>query len=113
MNENLQLSKDRPSEWPIVKFWYTRHKGLTIEELIDKHPDFFLWAVATFQNVTPAQAEYYHKKTGRRLNQMVIQDVEPYEWQPGDPEGLYMDLCKTQDLRGTLRKYRGEQLELF
>ena len=108
------LKKDRQAEWPIVRFWYTRYKGLTIEELIDKHLDFFLWAVATFQNVTPKQAEYYFQKTGKRLNPIVIQDVEPYEWQKGDPEeALYMELCETQDLRGTLRKYRGEQLNLF
>jgi len=109
-----QLKKDRQAEWPIVRFWYTRYKGCTIEELIDKHLDFFLWAVSTFQNVTPSQAEYYYKKTGQRLNPAVIQDVEPYEWQKGDPEeDLYMEICRTQDLHGTLHKYRGEQLSLF
>ena len=109
-----ELKKDRYPEWPIVRFWYTKHKGWTIEQVIDRDIEFFQWAVANFQNVTPKQAEYYFQKTGKRLNPKVIQDVEPYEWQPGDPElDLYMELCETQDLKGTLRKYRGEQLNLF
>lgn len=109
-----KLDNNRRSEWPIVRYWYTRYKGLTIEQIIDKNVDYFRWLVATFQNVTPKQAEYYFQKTGRRLNPKVIQDVEPYEWQPGDPEEtLYAEICETQDLQGTLRKYRGEQLNLF
>ncbi len=111
---NKKLSDNRNGEWPIVKFWYTKYKGKTIEELIDKDLEYFQWAVSTFQNVTPEQAEYYFQKTGKRLNPKVIQDVEPYEWQDGDPIlDLYMELCETQDLKGTLRKYRGEQLNLF
>lgn len=108
MNKN-----NRIGEWPIVKFWYTKKKGLTIEEVIDKDLDWFLWAVLTFQNVTKKQADYFFKKTGKRLNQKLIQDVEPYEWVNGDPDELYMELCKCQDLKRTLRKYRGEQLNLF
>lgn len=100
-------------EWPIVRWWYTKKKGLTIEETIDKDLDWFCWAVKTFQNVTPTQAEYFYKKTGKKINAKFIQDVEPYEYKPGDPEQLYMELCDTQDLTGTLRKYRGEQLTIF
>ena len=99
-------------EWPIVKWWYTRKKGLTIEETIDKDLRWFCWAVKEFQNVTPSQAKYCEKKTGKKLPARYIQDVEPYEWQPGDPEQLYMELCETQDLDGTLLKYRGKQLSL-
>ena len=110
---NRSINTER-REWPIVRYWYTKYKGKTIEEIIDKDVEYFRWLVATFQNVTPQQAEYYHKKTGRSLNPLVIQDVEPYEWQEGDPElSLYEEICKTQDLHGTLRKYRGEQLNLF
>ena len=101
------IKPDRRSEWPIVRWWYTTKKGQTMEEVIDKDIDFFLWAVTTFQNVTPAQAEYFTQKTGKVLNKILIQDVEPYEWQKGDPEELYMELCDTQDLKGTLEKYRG------
>lgn len=100
-------------EWPIVRWWYTKKKGLTIEETIDKDLDWFCWAVKTFQNVTPQQAEYFEKKTGKKINAKFIQDVEPYEYKTGDPEQLYMELCDTQDLTGTLRKYRGEQLTMF
>jgi hypothetical protein len=100
-------------EWPIVKWWYTRKKGLTIEQTIDKDYHWFCWAVEEFQNVTPRQAEYFKRKTGKSINPKFIQDVEPYEWKTGDPEELYMELCETQDLNGTLRKYRGEQLSMF
>jgi hypothetical protein len=108
-----KIDKNRFGEWPIVRFWYTKKKGLTIEEVIDKDLDWFVWAVATFQNVTPKQAEHFFKRTGKKLNPRLIQDVEPYEWQVGDTEELYMELCDCQDLTKTLRKYRGEQLELF
>ena len=100
-------------EWPIVRWWYIRIKGLTIEETIDKDLSWFYWAVKEFQNVTPSQAKYFEKKTGKKLPARYIQDVEPYEWQPGDSEELYMELCECQDLTKTLRKYRGEQLSMF
>lgn len=100
-------------EWPIVRWWYTRKKGLTIEKTIDTDLDWFCWAVRNFQNVTPKQAEYFKQKTGKSINPKYIQDVEPYEYKIGDPEKLYMELCETQDLIGTLRKYRGEQLSIF
>lgn len=108
-----KIKPDRFGEWPIVKFWYTKKKGQTIEQIIDTDLDWFLWAVTTFQNVTPSQAEYFKKKTGKSLNPILIQDVEPYEYQKGDTEEMYMDICRSQDLHGTIRKYKGEQLSLF
>ena len=107
------LKSDRFGEWPIVRWWYTKKKGQTIEETIDNDLDWFLWAVTEFQNVTPHQAEYFHKKTGMRLNPIVIQNVEPYNYEPGDPEPLYMDICTSQNLESVLLKYRGKQLDLF
>lgn len=104
---------DRNAEWPIVKFWYTKKKGQTIEHIIDTDISFFEWSVRTFQNVTPSQAEYYKRKTGKSLNPRVIQDVEPYDWRPGDPESLYLELCDSQDFRRAIRKYRGEMGCLF
>ena len=100
-------------EWPIDKFWYTQKKGKTIEEIIDTDIDWLNWAIKEFQNLIPKQAKYYELKTKKKLNPKYIQDVEPYSWQPGDPEGLYMDLCENQNLEYTLRKWRGEQLNLF
>ena len=100
-------------EWPIVKFWYTRKKGKTIEEIIDTDPDWLIWAIKEFQNLTPKQAKYYELKTKKKLNPKYIQDVEPYEWKSGDSDELYMDLCENQNLEYTLRKWRGEQLNLF
>ena len=100
-------------EYPIVRFWYTKHAGRTIEEIIDKDLDFFLWVVSTFQNVTPRQAEYFTKKTGKTLNPIVIDNVEPYEYVKGDPEEMYAELCSTHNLQETIIKYRGVQTELF
>ena len=100
-------------EWPIKFWWYTRKKGMTIEESIDADVEWVCWAIKNFQNVTPAQARYLEQKTGRKLKPQYIQDVEPYEWKLGDSEELYMEICRSQDLVGTLRKYRGEQLSLF
>lgn len=100
-------------EWPIVRFWYTKKKGKTIEEIIDTDVDWLNWAIKEFQNLTPQQAKYYELRTKRKINPKYIQDVEPYEWKNGDPDNLYMDLCNNQDLRYTLRKWRGEQLNIF
>lgn len=108
-----KIAEDRFGEWPIEFFWYTKKKGMTIEEVIDKDLDWFIWAVCTFQNVTPKQAEYFYKKTGHKLNQKLIQDVTPYKWQKGDTEEMYIEICNTQDLEGTLLKWRGEQLSIF
>ena len=107
------IPKDRFGEWPIKFWWYTKKAGQTMEEVIDTDLDWFLWAVCTFQNVTPTQAEYFKKKTGKTLNKRLIQDVEPYEYVKGDTEEMYMEICRTQDLHGTIRKWRGEQLLLF
>lgn len=113
MEQKLVYDTHRRNEWPITHFWYSQKVGKTIEEIIDTDPSFMVWALENFQNVTPKQAEYYKKKTGKTLPARVIQDVEPYDHQKGDPEKLYTELCQTQDLEGTLKKYRFEQLNLF
>lgn len=107
------IKKDRQGEYPITYWWYTKKKGLTIEETIDKDLDWFIWAVCEFQNVTPKQAEYFYNKTGKHLNPKLIQDVIPYTYEKGDPEELYSELCKSNNLQLTLNKYRGNQLGLF
>lgn len=110
----IKLSKDHKHEYPIERFWYTKHSGLTIEELIDKDLPFFEWAVGAFQEITPAQAAHYIKKTGHRVPPQVISDVVPYSHQEGDPDQMYMDLCETRDLDAMIFKWRKRnQLELF
>lgn len=110
----LRLAKNRRSEWPIVKLWYTKKKGQTIEGLIESDTAFFEWMVSNFQNVTPKQARFYTQVSGRHLPEDVIQDVEPYEWRVGDPESLYGEICTTQNLKESLAKYRGRtQLAMF
>lgn len=99
-------------EYPITTFWYTRHKGKTIEWIIDHDIDYMIWLIKTFQDLTPSQAEYLKKKTGKTLLPEYIQDVEPYTWQKGDPDSLYMELCETRDLEGTLKKYREKPKEI-
>lgn len=109
-----QLVPNHPHEYPIVRFWYTKHKGWTIEKLIDFDVSFFEWVVRTFQDVTPAQADYYEKRTGHKIPQVCIRNVKPYEWAPPDGEmEPYMTICKTNDLEGTLLHYRGHQYSLF
>lgn len=113
LEQNNKGEQNRKGEWPIISFWYTKKKGQTIEHIIDTDLSFFHWAVRTFQNVTPKQAQYYKRKTGKDLPKQFVQDVTPYEWKKGDPESLYMALCESQDLDGTLLRYRGVQMELF
>lgn len=109
----ITLTKDRNGEYPITRFWYTKQAGRTIEEIIDRDPSFMEWAISTFQNVTPSQAAYFEKKTHKSIPLECIQDVRPYEWQDGDSEEMYMDLCRTLNLDKTILKYRGVQLNLF
>ena len=107
------MNKNHRHEWPVAMMWYTKHAGKTIERIIDTDIDYFEWMVRTFQLVTPMQAAYYKLRTGRIIPPEYIQDVVPYQWRKGDPDGLYMEICDTQDLTGTIRKYRGEQLSMF
>ena len=104
---------NHPHEYPIVRYWYTKHKGQTIEEIIRKDPEYFEWCVNTFQDVTPGQARYYKEITGKEVPHEYIQDVPPYEWIPGDPDKLYMELCTTKNLEEMILKYRGLQMDLF
>jgi len=106
--------KDHRHEYPIIKFWYTKHAGKTIEQLIDLDLPFFEWVVSTFQDVTPDQASYYFRRTGRGIPAECIQRKPPYDPLPEDPEGLYEELCEVRDLDAILFKYRqNSQLNLF
>lgn len=107
------IKENHPHEWPVTMLWYTKQAGHTIEEIIDRDVTFFEWIVKTFQLVTPKQAEYYKLRTHREIPKEYIQDVTPYEWQKGDPDQLYMELCKSQNLESTLLRFRGHQFELF
>lgn len=109
----IRLNPNRNFEWPITHFWYTKKKNQTIEHIIDTDVSFFEWAVSNFQNVTPEQAKYYYWKTGRKIDPRVIQDVEPYNHDKNDPDEMYMELCRCQDLDKVIKKYRVIQLELF
>lgn len=84
-----------------------------MEEIITEDPDFFIWMVETFQNITPKQAECFYIKTGVRVPPECIQDVTPYDHHRDDPDRMYMELCDTQDYQGVMKKYRVEQLNLF
>ena len=110
----LAISDNHRHEYPIEKFWYTKHNGHSIEYIIDHDISFFEWIVKVFQDVTPYQAEYYYKKTGRKIPMACIKAVPPYVWETGDPERLYIELCESGDLEKVLFKYRnGNQLDLF
>ncbi len=51
----IKLFKNRRNKYPIIRLWYTKYRGLTVEELIDKYIDFFNWMVSEFQDVTSSQ----------------------------------------------------------
>lgn len=116
MEKIIRKFKNIPTrryEWPVTHMWYTKKSGMTIEEIIDSDPEFFMWMVETFQNVTPTQARYFYGKVGIRIPSEWIQDVEPYDHKPTDSDRLYSELCDTQDIIQVMKKYRGVQLNLF
>lgn len=91
-------------EFPIKKFWYGKGAAYrTIEELIEKNPKWFIWAVETFQDVTEEQARHFYEVYSMELPPYVItpQSVmneinggSPYEYKKGDSEEIYKDLCR-------------------
>lgn len=109
----FRVLNNRRNEWPVTMMWYTKKKGQDIENIIDSDPDFFMWMVETFQNVTPQQANYFKRKYAVVVPEKFIQDVEPYTWEEEDPDRIYMEICDTQDLHSVLKKYRSAQLSLF
>lgn len=112
---SLKLVKNRRHEYPIVRLWYTKREGWTIEELIRNDITFFEWLVSNFQDVTPAQAQFYKRLTKKELPSEVIKDVTPYEWKNGDPECLYSEVCRSGDLDSSILKHRpgSSQLSIF
>ena len=91
-------------EFPIQKFWYGKGAAYkSIEELMEKNPGWFIWAVETFQDLTPQQAEHFKEVYGMDLPEDVICSRElldkinngkPYEYQKGDTEEMYKELCR-------------------
>ena len=83
-------------ESPVVKMWYGKMAGRTIEEIIDTKPDYFIWMVEQFQDITVDQARYFKEKYGMELPPDVIapSDTIPYEHTKDSPEGEYIDICK-------------------
>lgn len=82
-------------EWPVLKMWYGKMAGKTIEEIIDTQPRYFIWMVKAFQDVTVTQAKHFQDKYEMELPPEVIQDVTPYEYiYKHSPEGEYERLCK-------------------
>ena len=101
-------------EYTITKWWYTSQRGKTIEETIDTNLPFFLWAVKTFQDVTPSQAKYFADKyPGHRIPEQWIRDVTPYDHVKNDPEVMYHDLCWSNNLELEISRYRGIEETLF
>lgn len=91
-------------EYPISRFWYSKAARFgSIEELIDQDPLYFIWAVETFQDVTPAQAEHFRKVHGMDLPGWCIAPAEcpPYTHPKGAPldDPDYMKLCEEYDAK--------------
>lgn len=91
-------------EFPIKKFWYGKGAACrSIEELMEKNPKWFLWALETFQDVTPGQAAHFEKVFGMDLpkeficSQELMDEINegnPYEFKKGDSEDVYKELCR-------------------
>lgn len=91
-------------EFPIKKFWYGKGAAYRdINELMEKNSRWFIWAVETFQDLTPEQAEHFKEVYGMELPSEVICSQElldkinngkPYEYQKEDTEDVYKDLCR-------------------
>lgn len=95
-------------EYPVVYLWYGKKAYRPIEEIMKDDVDYFFWLLEKFQNVTVEQAEYFKGLYGADIPNLFIENVKPYEYLKGDPEELYLELCKfpRPDLEETLRKYR-------
>lgn len=91
-------------EFPIKKFWYGKGAAYRdIEELMEKNPGWFIWAVETFQDLTPSQASHFEEVYGMELPESVVcpqhllDEINgglPYEFKKGDSEDIYKDLCR-------------------
>lgn len=91
-------------EFPIKRFWYGKGAAYkNIEELMEKNPGWFIWAVETFQDLTLQQAEHFKEVYGMDLPKDVIcsqklldmvNNGKPYEYQKGDNEEVYKNLCR-------------------
>lgn len=64
-----------------------------MEEVIRTKPDYFIWAVETFQDITREQAELFRELYGESLPEEVIRDVPPYVFTKDSPEGEYEQIC--------------------
>lgn len=90
-------------EFPIKKFWYSKGAAYkSIEELMEKNPGWFIWALEHFQDVTPQQAKRFKELYDEDLPPEVIcsqelldkiNNGEPYEFKKGDSGDIYKELC--------------------
>ena len=70
---------------------------------MEKNPRWFIWAVETFQDLTPSQAKHFAEVYGMELPNNLICSQElldelnggvPYEYRKGDSEETYKELCR-------------------
>lgn len=90
-------------EYPVHHMWYGKGAGRTIEEIIDWRPDYFIWLVQTFLDVTPSQAAYFKKKYGMDLPKEYIRDVQPYIHLKNSPTEEYKEVCEKGKLSSKIK----------
>lgn len=90
------MADKRRHELPVTHWWYGKHAYRPIEEVIDKWPDYFIWAVSSFQDVSVQQAKYFKEKYGMELPSEVIApaEVEPFVFTKESTSEEYIELCK-------------------
>ena len=93
----MRTSSGDHGEYPVVEMWYGKLAGSSIEKIIDLDPEYFIWIVKQFQDVTVQQADYFKDKYGMELPANVVAPpgTVPYQHKKDSPEKEYINLCKT------------------
>lgn len=112
-------------EYPVTKMWYGKGAGRSIKEIIDWKPDYFIWLVEKFLDVTPSQAKYFSDKFGINLPLEVIspswivpfsphmnkkdspfqiEDIKQY-LSPGSPDSAVPPYLYNSDSNGDVYKF--------
>ena len=111
MIDNLPAGKKhlaKVREYPVAYLWYGKHAYEPLEQIMDLYPDYFLWMLEKFQNVTTSQATFFQKKYQVDIPPEAVENVPPYVYVRKDPPELYEALCKfpRPELSQVLHQYR-------
>lgn len=75
-------------EVPCLYLWYGKHAYKPMEEVMEKWPDYFLWAVDEFLDITPDQASHFKDLYGEEIPPEYIKDVPPFDYKEMKRRGV-------------------------